>query len=76
MLQTGKLDEARRDYEKLAGKYPDRHIFQYGLGEVADRKQEVAATVRHFTRYLELAPKGTTEYTNVLARVAELTKGK
>lgn len=76
LLQTGKLDEARRDYEKLAGKHPERHIFQFGLGEIAERKKDTAAAIKHFERYIAVAPKDTAEYASVVARVARLKTGR
>lgn len=76
LLQLNRLDDARRDYELLLRKHPEQHILHYGLGEVAEKKQETADAIEHFQRYLALAPTNTVEYTNVLARLQRLQGGK
>ena len=76
LLQLNRLDDARRDYELLNDRHPDQYILHYGLGEIADRKKQPADALKHFRRYLELAPQSTTEFTNVLAKVSRLEGGK
>ncbi|HTH48206.1 MAG TPA: tetratricopeptide repeat protein, partial [Candidatus Limnocylindria bacterium] len=76
LLQLNRLDDALRDYELLARSHPDQYIFQYGLGEIADRKKDKTGALLHFRSYLELAPKNTSEFTNVLGRVNQLDGGK
>ncbi len=76
LLQLNRLDDARRDYEQLNNKHPDQYILHYGLGEIADRKKESSEALKHFRRYLELAPQSTLEFTNVLAKVSRLEGGK
>ena len=76
LLQLNRLDDARRDYELLNDKHPDQYILHYGLGEIADRKKESPEALKHFRRYLELAPQSTLEFTNVLAKVSRLEGGK
>lgn len=73
-LQVNRLDDAKREYERLADKFPDQHIFHYGLGDLADRRKAAGEALRHFERYLELAPTNTLEYSNVVVRVTQLKR--
>jgi hypothetical protein len=59
----------------LAEEFPDRPEVQFGLGEIAAQKKKTAEALEHFQRYLEVAPRNSGEYTNVLKRV-EALKGK
>lgn len=71
-LKAGQLDRAIEDYKLLEEKNPKAHIVHFGLGEIAERQSRPADALKHFGSYLELAPKGTTEYTNVVAQVEQL----
>jgi predicted Zn-dependent protease len=73
-LKAGQLDRALQDYKLLAETNPKAHIVHFGLGEIAERQSRPADALKHFNSYLELAPKGTTEYTNVVARVEQLKR--
>jgi tetratricopeptide (TPR) repeat protein len=74
-LLSGNLGPALEDYRLLEEKVPDAPAVQFGLGEIADKQGRSDEALKHFSRYLELAPRGTTEYTNVLSRVDKL-KGR
>jgi tetratricopeptide (TPR) repeat protein len=74
-LRAGNYPPALEDYQKLAEKNPDLFQVQYGLGHIADKQGRTADALKHLNRYLELAPKGLPEYTNVLGQVAQL-KGR
>lgn len=71
-LKAGQLDRALEDYKLLEEKKFRPHNVQFGLGEIAERQSRPADALKHFSSYLELAPKGTTEYSNVVARVEQL----
>ena len=75
-LQLGRYDEARHDYDYMAKNYPLMHQVHYGLGEIAIHKKNTSDAIRHFERYLRLAPPDTEEYTNVVQRVRDLKTGK
>lgn len=72
LLQLNRLDEAKRAYEELDRKFPEQHIFAYGLAEIAERKKDSREALQQFERYLALAPTNTAEYTNVVLRVTQL----
>lgn len=74
-LALKKYDDSRRDYLRLAEEFPDRPEIQFGLGEIAFQKKNNAQALEYFGHYLEVAPRNTDEYTNVLKRVEGL-KGK
>jgi Flp pilus assembly protein TadD len=74
-LQAGRLDEARQDYEALRGLVPESYAVYFGLGEIAWRKQDRAAALRHFETYLKYGIPGTEEYKAVAERVRQLKAG-
>ena len=74
-LALKKYDDARRDYLRLAEEFPDRPEIQFGLGEIAFQKKNTSQALEYFEHYLEIAPRTTETYTNVLKRVDGL-KGK
>lgn len=74
-LQAGRLDEARQDYETLRGLAPESYAVYFGLGEIAWRKQDRAAALRHFETYLKYGIPGSEEYKNVAERVRQLKAG-
>ena len=75
-LQLGNLDAAERDYNALLKPLPKMHTVQYGLAEVAARRNDIPAAIRHWERYLETAPKGTGEFQTVEKRLAEANGGQ
>ncbi len=74
-LQAGRLDEARQDYEALRGLVPESYAVYFGLGEIAWRKQDRAAALRHFETYLKYGIPGSEEYKAVAERVRQLKAG-
>jgi tetratricopeptide (TPR) repeat protein len=71
-LQAGNYAAALEDYRVLEEKLPASHVIQYGLGEIADKQGRREDALRHFSAYLQRAPRTTSEYTNVLQRVEAL----
>ncbi len=71
-LRAGRLDRALEDYQVLAEKNPKVPAIQYGLGEIAEKQGRTADALKHLATYLDTAPRGTPEYTNVVERVAKL----
>jgi tetratricopeptide (TPR) repeat protein len=51
-LGADKLDEARIDYEALAGTGPNGRIALFGLGTVAWRQQNTNAAIRYYQEFL------------------------
>ncbi len=74
-LQAGRLDEAQRDYEALRVLVPESYAVYYGLGEIAARKQDRAAALRHFQTYLRYGIPDSAEYKAVAERVRQLKAG-
>lgn len=77
-LQANKLDDARRDYEKVltlpVPSYDFHYRVQYGLAEIAVRKKDWKAARQHFEQYLKYAPEGSDEAKAVRTRLAEVKK--
>ncbi|HEY5912955.1 MAG TPA: tetratricopeptide repeat protein, partial [Verrucomicrobiae bacterium] len=73
--KSGKLDEARRDYESLRQSFPNAPQFSYSLGEIAYTKKDTKAAIRNYELFLSRAPTNTAEASNVLARLKELRGG-
>jgi tetratricopeptide (TPR) repeat protein len=76
LLRVDRLTEAKREYENLARKFPEEPLFQYGLGQVADKQKEPKVALRHFENYLQLAPTNTAEFSAVATRVNQLKAGQ
>ncbi len=74
-LQSGKLQEAGRDYEALRKLMPEYYAVYYGLGEVAYRLKDKATALREFEIYLKYGDKTSEEYKEVQNRVRELKGG-
>ena len=74
-LMLTNLSEAKADYKLLLRK---RETFQtqFGLAEIARRESNRKDELEHLERYLTIAPKTTQEFTNAVARVAELRGGR
>jgi len=68
-LQTGELDAAQRDYEKLKIAFPSAFQIYYGLGEIAFRKKERQAAINNYELYLKHAPANTEERKLIDARL-------
>ncbi len=71
-LRAGKLDRALEDYRLLEEKNPTAPAIQFGLGDIADKQGRSADALKHLASYLETAPRGTAEYSNVVERVGKL----
>jgi tetratricopeptide (TPR) repeat protein len=74
-LQSDQLEAASRDYQALLTLMPRYHAVYYGLGEIAYRRHDTAAALRHYEDYLKYGDQGSEEYKAVAARVAELKRG-
>jgi tetratricopeptide (TPR) repeat protein len=71
-LQSGRLDEARTDYETLHQSFTNSYQVAYGLGEIAWRKHETNEAIKNFEAYLATANTNTAEATNIIERLREL----
>jgi tetratricopeptide (TPR) repeat protein len=72
LFRAGRYDQSRSDYNELLASMPDAYQVHYGLGELDYVKQDRASALKHYERYLELAPRQTPEYLQVSNRVTEL----
>lgn len=75
-LRSDKLDEARVDYEYIQRQYPKLHQVDYGLGEIAYRRKDTNAAIRHYESYLSNAPPQYAEAKLVAERIQELQGDK
>ena len=71
-LQSDQLDAAQRDYEALQKLTPTLHRVYYGLGEIAFRRRDVLAAIKHCGNYLRYAPPDTDEAKQVAERLKQL----
>ena len=71
-LNSGKLDEARADYEQLDQTFTNSFRIEYGLGEIAWRQHKTNDAVEYYKLYLANANTNTAEATNVIQRLREL----
>jgi tetratricopeptide (TPR) repeat protein len=71
-LQSGKLDAAQADYEKLGQSFTNSFQIAYGLGEIAWRKHDTNEAIKNYEVYLATANTNTTEATNIIQRLREL----
>jgi tetratricopeptide (TPR) repeat protein len=71
-LMLKQFAESRSDYERLIKDGRETFQVQFGLAEIARQEKRPAEELKHLERYLELAPKNTSEHTNVVTRVAAL----
>jgi tetratricopeptide (TPR) repeat protein len=74
-LSSGKLDDARADYEKLSRTYTNSFRIDYGLGEIAWRQHETNDAIKYYKLYLANANTNTAEATNIIQRLRQL-KGR
>jgi tetratricopeptide (TPR) repeat protein len=75
-LQTGRLDEAKRDYEQvraLMTRLP--YTVLYGLQEIAWRQKDMKLALEYCADYLRAAPPGTPEYRFIEDRHKALKSG-
>ena len=73
-LQSGKLDAARADYEKLQQSFTNSFQVAYGLGEIAWRKHETNEAIKNYEVYLATARTNTAEATNIIERLKSLKR--
>ena len=71
-LKLNQLEEARADYQRLIRDGSEDFQVCYGLAEVARLQKNGRQEVEHLERYLEIAPRQTGEFTNVVQRLAAL----
>ncbi|HEV2695418.1 MAG TPA: tetratricopeptide repeat protein [Verrucomicrobiae bacterium] len=71
-FQSGKLDEARLDYNILQTDHTNAFQIAYGLGEIAWRKKENAEALRNYQIYLANAPTNAPEFNTIRERVTQL----
>jgi tetratricopeptide (TPR) repeat protein len=75
LLESGQLDAAERDYQRLAEELPTMHRVHYGLAQIADRRKDRAAAIRHYEVYLRYAPPDSPEAQQVATRLQQLKSG-
>jgi tetratricopeptide (TPR) repeat protein len=73
-LETGRLDDARADFQQLQQSFTNSFQVAYGLGEVAWRKQETNEAVRNYKIYLANANTNTAEARTIIERLRGLEK--
>jgi tetratricopeptide (TPR) repeat protein len=73
-LQSGRLDDARADYEKLQQSFTNSFQVAYGLGEIAWRKHETNEAIKNYEVYLATARTNTAEATNIMERLKSLQR--
>jgi tetratricopeptide (TPR) repeat protein len=71
-LNSGKLDDARADYEKLNQTFTNSFRIDYGLAEIAWRQHETNDAIKYYKLYLASANTNTAEATNVIQRLRQL----
>jgi len=75
-LMLNQLAEARADYQRLVKDGAETFQVRFGLAEVARLDKQPAEELKQLERYLELAPSGTAEFTNVTQRITALRAGR
>jgi tetratricopeptide (TPR) repeat protein len=74
-LQSDRLDDAQRDYEKLLTSFTATSFrVYYGLATVAYKKGDWARARQHYKSYLMYAPANSDEAQEVKKRLTELKK--
>ena len=71
-LMLNQFPESRADYERLIKDGRETFQVRFGLAEIARQQKQASEELKQLERYLELAPKNTSEHTNVVTRVAAL----
>ena len=75
-LQSGRLDEAEKDYVTLLAVLPKPpYAIYYGLGEIALRKKNKKEALKNYDKYLELIPSGSPEERIVKEKIKTLKRG-
>jgi tetratricopeptide (TPR) repeat protein len=74
-LRTGRLDEAKRDYEALQKVAPRMYQIFYGLGEIARQKNDKETAIRNYQFYLANQPENPEEIKAVQKQLKELKDG-
>ena len=75
-LKIGNLDAAQRDYQTLESSLPKvPYPVYFGLFEVAYQKKSPKTALKYGDLYLKNAPKGTSEYKDVVERLKKLKSG-
>ena len=75
-LRTDQLDAARKDYEALQLIYPAARQVDYGLAEIAFRRQDTNAAIKHYESYLSNAVPEAAETKFVAGRLKGLKGAK
>jgi tetratricopeptide (TPR) repeat protein len=72
-LNSGQLDNARADYEKLGQTFTNSFRIDFGLGEIAWRQHDTNDAIKYYKRYLANANTNTVEAAHVIQRLHQLT---
>ncbi|HNQ74482.1 MAG TPA: tetratricopeptide repeat protein [Verrucomicrobiota bacterium] len=71
-LHANRLEDAQKDYETVQRQFPKEYAVDYGLGEIAFRRNDTNAAIRHYENYLLNAPAQTAEAQAVVRRLRSL----
>lgn len=71
-FRSNNHEKAKEDYTILADADSKHRAVYYGLGRIAESDGDSETALKHFERYLELAPKDTDEYREIEQAVAGL----
>ncbi|HAV63770.1 MAG TPA: hypothetical protein DCY13_15565 [Verrucomicrobiales bacterium] len=71
-LRSEQYDKALAEYRWLEERSPNSFQIEFGLGTIAELQSRREDAIRHFEKYLALAPKTIAEYTNVTQRLEKL----
>jgi tetratricopeptide (TPR) repeat protein len=75
-LESGRLDEAEKDYQALISVLPKPpYSVYYGLGEIAYQKKNKKDALKNYDKYLELIPSGSPEARIVKEKIKTLKSG-
>lgn len=74
-LQTGKLDDAERDYQALRKQLPKYHAVYYGLAEIALRRKDKASAIARYEDYIKYGDPASQEFKEVEQKLKELKGG-
>jgi tetratricopeptide (TPR) repeat protein len=72
LLQSGQLEAAQRDYEKLLKFIPNYYSAYYGLGDIAFQRKDARQAINNYELFLKYAPPNTIEIQLVKDRLATL----
>jgi tetratricopeptide (TPR) repeat protein len=75
-LQSGRLEDAERDYETLLKLMPDYYRAFYGLGEIARLRKDTSGAIRYFEQYMKFGPSNTPETKKVSTLLNEMRAAK